>query len=98
MYDPRTPKGFYLNRGVYYFGRRIEKEMDQADNQARKNRKGDAANRMANAARLRVLEKHLGVPVKRYRDPGTLDGAFRNKIIDSESNKDKDEVVIIKVD
>ncbi|UOW93358.1 tail assembly chaperone [Mycobacterium phage Labelle] len=73
MYHPETPKGFYLNRGVFYFGRKIENEMQQAENQSRKNRKpGPGTDRLANAARLRVLEKYLGVPVKRHRDPGNV--------------------------
>lgn len=61
--------------------------MNAADARARKNRTGAAADRMANAARLGALEKNLGVPVKRYRDPGggsSSGGSFT----DSENNKD----------
>lgn len=73
--------------------------MAQADARARKNRTGIAADRMANAARLQVLEKHLGVPIKKYRDPGGGTGKSKGvQITDSAKNGDKDEVITIKID
>jgi hypothetical protein len=49
---------------------------------------------MANAARLRVLEKALGTPIKRNRDPGrpTKAGPF-SKVTDRESAKDESQIV-----
>lgn len=45
--------------------------MNAADARSRKGRKpGVAADRLANAAKLSALEKNLGVPIKRHRDPG----------------------------
>ena len=47
--------------------------MDQAEQVSRKNRKPNAStDNLAYAARLRALEKNIGVPVKRHRDPGTI--------------------------
>jgi hypothetical protein len=72
MFDPATPRGFYFNRGVFFFGRMVENEMAQAEARSRKNAQGEAGIRLGNAARLGVLEKHLGIPIKRYRDPGNV--------------------------
>lgn len=45
--------------------------MNAAEARSRKGRKpGVAADRLANAAKLSALEKNLGVPIKRHRDPG----------------------------
>jgi hypothetical protein len=102
-YDPRTPKGFYFNRGVFYFGRKVENEMEAAKASARKAHKSggaDAAERMANGAALRVLEKHLGAPIKRNRDPGRptkMPSKFPGGTI-TDKEDGKDESVIIKVD
>ena len=71
--------------------------MEMAVAQARKVHKsaGPAgAERMANAARLRVLEKALGTPIKRNRDPGrpAQKGPF-SKVTDRETEKDESQVV-----
>lgn len=45
--------------------------MNAAEAKSRKGRKaGVSADRLALAAKLGALEKNLGVPVKRHRDPG----------------------------
>lgn len=73
MYDPASPKGFYFNRGVFYFCRKIENDQIIAENNSRKNRKpGADVDRLANAAKLRILELALGIPIKRHRDPGNV--------------------------
>lgn len=75
-FDASTPKGFYFNRGVFLFGRMVESDMAQAEAKARKNRKGSNADRLATSARLGVLAKHLRDPsIKRFRDPGKVQGA-----------------------
>jgi hypothetical protein len=92
VFDPKTPKGFYFNRGVFHFGTRIDNEMNAAEARSRKGRTGASADRLSNAARLQVLEKHLGVPIKRHRDPGVVGGS---SITDSEMNKKEDKPVIL---
>lgn len=73
QFDPNTPKGYYFNRGVFYFGRKVESEMADAEAQIRKAHKhGAGTDRLANAARLAALEKNLGIEVKRHRDPGDV--------------------------
>ena len=67
----------------------VENEMQKADSSARRNRTGLAADQMANAARLGVLEKHLQIPIKRYRDPGNVPGSgLDNIFVDEEKNKE----------
>lgn len=45
--------------------------MNAAEAKSRKSRKaGVAADRLATAARLAALERNLGVPIKRHKDPG----------------------------
>ena len=68
--------------------------MNAAEARSRKGRKpGVAADRLANAARLSALEKNLGVPIKRHRDPG----AAGDVTPDGKSEKrEKDTSVIIK--
>lgn len=47
--------------------------MSEAEAQIRKAHKsGPGTDRLVNAARLSVLEKNLGVAVKRHRDPGNV--------------------------
>ena len=87
-FDASTPKGYYLNLGVFRFGRMVQSDMDQAEAQARKNRKGKNADRLANAARLGVLGKHLKEDIKRFRDP-----AKSNGVIKDDPNKPKEESV-----
>lgn len=97
MFDPTTPKGFYFNRGVFFFGKMVESEMSEADAKARKNRHGQAADRLAHAARLGVLGKHLGEEIKRHRDPGNVTNRnpFRQHGKEEPDNS-KDEVVVVK--
>lgn len=75
-FDARTPKGYYFNRGVFLFGRMVEGQMQQAEARARKNRKGANAERLANGARLGVLEKYLGEKITRFRDPAQTKGTI----------------------
>lgn len=68
--------------------------MASAEARSRKGRKaGVAADRLANAARLAALEKNLGVPIKRHRDPGNVQGSYGQdgKI----PEKDKDTSVVV---
>jgi len=96
MFDPASPKGFYLNRGVFYFGRKVEGEMDHAEQASRKNRKpSDSTNNLANAARLRALEKNIGVPIKRHRDPGSVSNNDPFKQFGSSTETTKDESTVI---
>lgn len=96
MYHPETPKGFYLNRGVFYFGRKIENEMDAAEQQSRKSKKpGPGTDKLARAARLKVLETNLGVPIKRHKDPGNVTNT--NPFTQGKESKEqtKDESIIV---
>lgn len=96
-FDPRTPKGFYFNRGVFYFGRKVSGEMQKAEARSRKNRKGATAERLGNAAGLAVLERYLGVPVKRHRDPGSLEiKSSSAPIVDSIQNKNEEPITLFK--
>lgn len=73
MYPPEAPKGFYLNRGIFYFGRKVENAMDAAEAVSRKHRKpGAGVNALAQAARLNVLEKMTGSKINRHRNPGSI--------------------------
>ena len=97
MFDPASPKGFYLNRGVFYFGRKVESDMDQAEQISRKGRKSsESVNHLAHAARLRVLEKAIGVSIKRHRDPGQVSNInpFNQHGAAEEKAKDESTVVI----
>ena len=94
-FDPRTPKGFYFNRGVFYFGRKVSNEMQKAEARSRRNRSGVTAERLGNAASLAVLEKYLGVPVKRHRDPGDTDVQSSSApVVDSDNNKKEDPITL----
>src|ERR1700759_1172718 len=95
QFDPKTPKGYYFNRGVYYFGSRIESDMNSAEARSRRGRNGVTADRLSNAARLHVLEKYLGVPIKRNRDPGAVTGDSA-PVVDAEHNKDDGPIVLKK--
>lgn len=69
--------------------------MAAAEANARKNRKaGPGTDRLANAARLGVLEKHLGIEVKRYRDPGDVGGA-PERAETRDGKQDKDETIVV---
>lgn len=71
-YDADTPKGFYLNRGVWLFGTMLESELQSAENAARKRHGNSGANadKFINSERLRVLGKYLKEDIKRFREPG----------------------------
>ena len=66
--------------------------MAEVEAQIRKAHKnGSGSDRLVNAARLSVLEKHLGVPIKRHRNPdqiGSEPGSPDQKI-------DKDETIVL---
>lgn len=97
IFDPTTPKGYYFNKGVFYFGRKVENEMAEAEANSRKNRKaGPGTDRLANSARLGVLERNLGIAIKRHRDPGnvTNKSPFQQHGADS-PGKDKDETIVV---
>jgi hypothetical protein len=52
--------------------------MNAVEAQSRKGRKNDAStSRLVNTARLGVLSKHLGIEIKRYKDPGSTTGEMR---------------------
>jgi hypothetical protein len=71
--------------------------MAAAEAQSRKGRKsGPGADRLATAARLRALEKNIGVAVKRHRDPGSVSNfnPFKQGK-DAETNRTKDERVVV---
>jgi hypothetical protein len=95
-FDPTTPKGFYFNRGVFYFGRKVSGEMDAAEQSSRKGRKpGAGVDALANGARLGALEKNIGVKIKRHREPdkvGTFGGS--GQIVD-QPGKQKEERTVV---
>lgn len=71
--------------------------MNAVEAQSRRGRNGVTADRLANTARLGVLEKHLGIKIKRYKDPGTATGDMRSGqgFIDSEKSKEEESGQII---
>lgn len=97
MFDQTTPKGFYFNRGVFFFGRKVDNEMQEAESNSRKNRKpGIGTDRLANAARLGALERNLGIAIKRHRDPGTITNRNPFQQHGAETpGSDKDETIVI---
>jgi hypothetical protein len=97
MFDPKTPRGFYFNRGIHYFGKKVEGDMAAAEQRSRKGRKpGVAADRLANAARLGVLSKAIGVDIKRHRDPGAVGGRQDVGMDGKRESSEKDTSVIVK--
>lgn len=98
VFDPTTPKGFYFNRGVFFFGRKVDNEMQEAENNSRKNKKpGIGTDRLANAARLGALERNLGIAIKRHRDPGHISNTnpFQQHGAEPKPGNDKDEIIVI---
>ena len=94
-FDPTTPRGFYFNRGVFYFGRKVSNQMQQAEARSRKNRTGAVADRLGNAASLAVLERYLGVAVKRHRDPDASEiKGSSSPVVDSDINKKEESTVL----
>lgn len=92
QFDPTTPKGFYFNRGVFYFGKKIENEMGIEENRIRKvHKNGGAADKLVTAARLAVLEKNLGIPVKRHRNPDDIASSSATK-------ENEEEVIFLKAE
>jgi hypothetical protein len=75
----------------------LESEMAAAEKRARKNRKGVSADRLANGARLGVLQKHLGEEIQRFRDPAAVKGAVKGDPQNPDKAKNKDEVVRWKI-
>lgn len=73
----------------------VENEMQAAENRSKSGTPGAAGVRLANAARLGVLEKHLGVPIKRYRDPGNVGNARPSA---PKEETDKDEVIVVAIE
>lgn len=72
--------------------------MQAAEAKARKNRKGVAAERLANGARLGVLSKHLRIDIKRFRDPAKEKGSIKGDVTNPDKlNKDKEEVISWKI-
>jgi hypothetical protein len=70
--------------------------MNAAEARSRKGRKaGIAADRLANAARLAALEKNLGVPIKRHRDPGNVQGNLDVGTDGKKQSREKDTSVIV---
>ncbi|AHZ95386.1 tail assembly chaperone [Mycobacterium phage Damien] len=96
-FDANTPKGYYLNRGVFLFGRMLESKMAEAEKQARKNRKGVAADRLANGARIGILQKYLGAEIQRFRDPAKQKGAIKGDPQKPDTSKTQDEVIRWKI-
>lgn len=76
----------------------VEGEMNAAEARSRKGRKaGAGTDRLANAARLGALERYLGVPIKRHRDPGSV-GANRidfNQDGKKEGKQEKDSSTVV---
>lgn len=69
--------------------------MNAAEARSRKGRKpGVAADRLANAAKLASLEKSLGVPIKRHRDPGNVQGDVSGDGF--KKSKEKDTSIVVK--
>lgn len=97
MYDPATPRGFYLNKGIFYFGQKVENAMAAAEQASRKNRKaGTGTDKLANAARLKALEDMIGIPIKRHKDPGNVTNMnpfHQGK--DAAKGEDKDESTVV---
>lgn len=69
--------------------------MQAAENRSRKNRKpGPGTDKLANGARLGALEKNLGVPIKRHRDPGASE-INSNPFAREKDEGKKDETVVV---
>lgn len=67
--------------------------MADAENQIRKaHKRGTGADRLVNAARLSVLEKNIGIAIKRHKNPDDISSYEP----DQEVKKDKDEVIFLK--
>lgn len=65
--SPKRPKGFYLDRAVWYFGNKLEADMDKAE-------KSVKLQNMKYSARVGVFNRAMSVEpgfreVKRFRDP-----------------------------
>jgi hypothetical protein len=64
--------------------------MAEAEEQIRKaHKKSGGTDRLINAARLSVLEKNLGIPIKRHRNPDDIARP------DQDKKEDKDEVIFL---
>lgn len=69
--------------------------MDKAEAISRKNRKpSSGTDALARAARLRALEKKIGTPIRRHRDPGGVTNT--NPFVQGKDKKDdKDQSTIV---
>jgi hypothetical protein len=72
----------------------VDNEMNKAEARARKGRKPKSAERLANSARLGVLQKFLGGDIKRFRDPAVDKVKIEG---DAEAKSDKDTSVVWKI-
>jgi hypothetical protein len=67
--------------------------MAVAESQIRKaHKQGSGTDRLVNAAKLSVLEKNLGVAVKRHRNPDQLSSENASQ---SDQDKNKDETIFL---
>jgi hypothetical protein len=63
--------------------------MAVAENQIRKaHKKGSGTDRLVTASRLAALERNLGVPIKRHRNPDNISSPDHTK-------EDKDETIFL---
>jgi hypothetical protein len=58
---------------------------------ARSHKRGSGTDRLINAARLSVLEKNLGIPIKRHRNPDMIASTPDQGI----EKQDKEEVIFL---
>lgn len=73
--------------------------MNAVEAASRRGRKRDeSTDRLVNTARLGVLGKHLGIEIKRYKDPGASSGDMRagKGFVDSDINNAEESGQIIK--
>lgn len=67
--------------------------MQTAEEQLRRaHKRGKGTDRLITAARLSVLERNLGVAVKRHREPDQV----QNTTVETKEETTKDEVVFLK--
>ena len=70
--------------------------MAAAEQSSRNNRKaGAGTDKLANAARLKALEDHIGIAIKRHKDPGNVTNYNPFHQGKDAAREDKDESTII---
>jgi hypothetical protein len=63
--------------------------MAEAENQIRKaHKRGSGTDRLVTAARLSALERNLGIPIKRHRNPDNIS-------LPDQTKEDKDETFFL---